>query len=273
MSDKGWRQSSRRASYTLVYDTGPALLPKPRMPAAASSRRSCAHHGLRRADGLIVSHQDLDHSGGALSLMQATPIGWLASSLPADHPIIVRAQASARAITCMAGQQWTWDDVRFTVLHPTADEYAGCLREDQRPILRRSHRFAASAARCSPATSRRRPKRRSCARVDTAARRCDGRAASRIAHVVDARVRARRRAGDRRSSGAAIATASGIRGADIVARYTNHRHPRGPHGPGRRDRADLRRACADASRAERRAGDARRAIGWIRPGTPPVPLR
>jgi competence protein ComEC len=108
--------------YTLVYDTGPRFtettdaggrIVAPFLRAA----------GLRRADGLIVSHQDLDHSGGALSLLQTTPVGWFASSLPAAHPIVVRAQASATAMACIAGQQWTWDDVRFTVLHPTAGDY------------------------------------------------------------------------------------------------------------------------------------------------------
>ena len=112
--------------YTLVYDAGPRFsettdaggrIVAPFLRAA----------GLRRADGLIISHQDLDHSGGTLSLMQATPVGWFASSLPAEHAIVVRAQAQARVgsevMACMAGQRWTWDDVRFTVLHPTRVEY------------------------------------------------------------------------------------------------------------------------------------------------------
>ena len=116
--------------YTLVYDAGPRFskttdaggrIVAPFLRAA----------GLRRADGLIISHADLDHSGGALSLMQATPIGWFASSLPAEHAIVARAQAQAtienrignEVMACLAGQHWTWDDVRFTVLHPTRAEY------------------------------------------------------------------------------------------------------------------------------------------------------
>lgn len=112
--------------YTLVYDTGPRFnettdaggrIVAPFLRAA----------GLRRADGLIISHADLDHSGGTLSLMQVTPVGWFASSLPAEHPIVARAQAQAKVgnevMACMAGQRWTWDDVRFTVLHPTRAEY------------------------------------------------------------------------------------------------------------------------------------------------------
>jgi len=115
-------------SYTMVYDAGPRFtettdaggrIVAPFLRAA----------GLRRADGLVISHQDLDHSGGTLSLMQATPVGWFASSLPAEHGIVVRTQAQAKAkaghevMACIAGQRWTWDGVTFTVLHPTRAEY------------------------------------------------------------------------------------------------------------------------------------------------------
>jgi len=109
--------------YTLVYDTGPRF-----SETTDAGGRIIAPFlrasGLPRADGLIVSHQDLDHSGGALSVLQTTPIGWFASSLPADHAIVVRAQQHAPAMACVAGQQWTWDGVRFTMLHPTTVEYA-----------------------------------------------------------------------------------------------------------------------------------------------------
>ncbi len=108
--------------YTLVYDAGPRFsetsdaggrIVAPFMRAA----------GLRRADGLIISHADIDHSGGALSLLQSTPFGWFASSLPADHAIVQRAQETGAAMACIAGQRWVWDDVRFTVMHPTHAEY------------------------------------------------------------------------------------------------------------------------------------------------------
>ncbi len=108
--------------YALVYDTGPRYT-----DTADAGGRVVAPFlraiGRRRADGLVVSHQDLDHSGGALSLLQATPVGWFASSLPADHSAVLAAGARAPVLRCLAGQQWTWDGVRFTVLHPTAAEY------------------------------------------------------------------------------------------------------------------------------------------------------
>jgi competence protein ComEC len=109
--------------HVLVYDTGPRY-----SDAADAGGRIVApflrHAGLRRADALVVSHQDLDHAGGALSLLQAVPVGWLASSLPADHPIATEVARAGPALQCIAGQRWTWDGVHFTMLHPTAREYA-----------------------------------------------------------------------------------------------------------------------------------------------------
>jgi competence protein ComEC len=105
--------------FTLVYDTGPQF-----NETANAGARIVAPYlrasGLRRVDGLVVSHQDLDHSGGALALLDAVPVTWLASSLPDDHAIVARAR---RAVRCIAGQEWTFNGVRFSVLHPTAEEY------------------------------------------------------------------------------------------------------------------------------------------------------
>lgn len=123
--------------YTLVYDTGPRFT-----ETADAGGRIVAPFlraaGLPRADGLVVSHQDLDHSGGALSLLATTPVTWFASSLPADHPVVVRAEQRATAMRCMAGQSWTWDGVRFTMLHPTAADYedAAAKTNDRSCVVR-----------------------------------------------------------------------------------------------------------------------------------------
>jgi len=77
--------------------------------------------GIKRLDGLIVSHDDIDHSGGALSVLQALPVAWLASPLPAGH--VVAAQAR-RSLPCHAGQFWQWDGVGFEVLHPSRESYS-----------------------------------------------------------------------------------------------------------------------------------------------------
>jgi competence protein ComEC len=77
--------------------------------------------GIRGLDGLVLSHDDSDHHGGALSLLEAAPAQWLLTSMPAEHPLVA---AGPRAIACQAGQGWTWDGVRFEVLAPTAESYA-----------------------------------------------------------------------------------------------------------------------------------------------------
>jgi competence protein ComEC len=110
-------QTSRHA---LVYDTGPAW-----NPDADSGNRIVVPYlrgeGIRRLDGLIVSHEDDDHSGGAISILDARAPLWLLSSLPEDSEIIAHAAESRR---CEAGQSWEWDGVRFSILHPTRDSYA-----------------------------------------------------------------------------------------------------------------------------------------------------
>lgn len=121
--------------HTLVYDTGPRF-----HETADAGGRIVApflrHMGIRRVDGMIVSHIDLDHSGGAESLMQVVPLGWLSSSMPDDHAIVARARATGVALTCLAGQRWTWDDVRFTVLHPTlADVHDSATKTNDRSCV------------------------------------------------------------------------------------------------------------------------------------------
>ena len=68
--------------------SGPA-----RTAAAASSCRTCARPGCSRLDGLIVSHDDDDHWGGAASVLQALPVDWLLTSLPDLDPLVVQAGA------------------------------------------------------------------------------------------------------------------------------------------------------------------------------------
>lgn len=102
----------RTATHLLVVDTGPrwgagsdagARVLLPSLRAA----------GVRRVDALLLSHGDVDHAGGAASLMQALPPGQLwRSADPRLLPLGGRG--------CSVGQGWTWDGVRFEFLHPPA---------------------------------------------------------------------------------------------------------------------------------------------------------
>src|SRR6185436_9806747 len=77
--------------------------------------------GVGRLDGLVVSHADDDHAGGALSLVASRDPAWLLSPLPASHPLHLVVGQSVR---CEAGRHWQWDGVEFAVVHPSVDAYA-----------------------------------------------------------------------------------------------------------------------------------------------------
>jgi len=77
--------------------------------------------GISRLDGFVVSHDDLDHSGGAASVLDAVPVGWFASSLPKEHELQKTAYSPRN---CFTGQRWQWDGVQFEMLHPTSTSYS-----------------------------------------------------------------------------------------------------------------------------------------------------
>jgi competence protein ComEC len=111
---------ARTRSHVLLYDAGPAFGPQ-----IDSGNRVIVPYlraaGVRDLSGMVVSHSDTDHSGGANSVLQAVPVGWLLSSLPADDPLLAQAASPRR---CEAEQRWQWDGVDFEVLHPAREDYA-----------------------------------------------------------------------------------------------------------------------------------------------------
>ena len=106
--------------HILLYDTGPAYSPENNAGGRVILPYLKAQ-GISALDGMIVTHSDADHSGGALAILQGMQVGWLLSSLRTNSPI-VQAARSHRA--CSAGQRWVWDGVRFEMLHPPAASYA-----------------------------------------------------------------------------------------------------------------------------------------------------
>ncbi|MDO5694018.1 MAG: DNA internalization-related competence protein ComEC/Rec2 [Pseudomonadota bacterium] len=108
----------RTAGHTLLYDAGPRY-----------SRESDAGHRVlvpllrafgERVNMLVLSHRDTDHVGGARAVLAAQPGASLLSSIEDEHEL----QDTRTAMRCQAGQQWTWDGVEFSVLHPDAADYA-----------------------------------------------------------------------------------------------------------------------------------------------------
>ncbi len=115
------------AQHTLVFDTGPKssdsfdtgeLVVLPWLRA----------QGIRQLDGLLVSHADNDHRGGADALLAALPVRQLWVN---DSSIFPERVTSL----CRAGQSWRWDEVDFQVLHPSA-AFDSRKRNDHACVLR-----------------------------------------------------------------------------------------------------------------------------------------
>jgi len=107
-------------NHRLLYDTGPQYAPS-QNGATRVLLPYLRARGIHRLDGLIVSHSDTDHAGGALTLLDALEVDWMASSLGAGHPAVRKAKRQRR---CLAGQRWEWDGVRFEMLQPGLGSYA-----------------------------------------------------------------------------------------------------------------------------------------------------
>jgi competence protein ComEC len=99
----------RTARHQLLYDMGPAS--DDGFDAGERAVVPALHAlGVRVLDAAVISHGDNDHAGGWGAVSKAFPVA--AFLAPADSPVPGIA-------SCIAGQSWNWDGVRFRVLHPT----------------------------------------------------------------------------------------------------------------------------------------------------------
>jgi competence protein ComEC len=100
----------RTQNHVLVYDTGPSF-------QSGSSTANLViepflrSFGLISIDMLVVSHADLDHSGG---------VEWLAGSIGFEQLKLGEPLGETRptGTPCISGEGWQWDGVRFEFLHP-----------------------------------------------------------------------------------------------------------------------------------------------------------
>ena len=110
----------RTAGHALVYDAGPTWGPE-----SDSGARIVVPflrgEGVRRLDGLVVSHADDDHAGGAASVARSRGPRWMLSSLRGEDPL---HSVVERSVRCVAGYRWDWDGVAFELLHPASAMYA-----------------------------------------------------------------------------------------------------------------------------------------------------
>jgi competence protein ComEC len=107
----------RTAKHTLVYDAGPRY----------SIDSDAGHRVLvpllratnEKVDAVMLSHRDIDHSGGIKSVLRMHPKAKFISSIEGTHEL----QSIRPVQRCVAGQTWQWDGVDFVVLHPSASDY------------------------------------------------------------------------------------------------------------------------------------------------------
>jgi competence protein ComEC len=120
----------RTAGHALLYDAGPAFAEDD--SGARVIVPALRGDGVGELDLLVLSHEDGDHLGGALSVLESFEVRALASSLPREHPLQGLAAAAHR---CRRGEAWQWDGVRFAFLHPGA-QAPSARRNDGSCVLR-----------------------------------------------------------------------------------------------------------------------------------------
>jgi competence protein ComEC len=107
----------RTAQHTLVYDAGP------RFSIDSDAGYRVLVPLLRRTnesvDTVMLSHRDIDHSGGIKSVLAMHPKASFISSIESTHEL----QNFRPVQRCVAGQTWQWDGVNFAILHPYAEDY------------------------------------------------------------------------------------------------------------------------------------------------------
>ncbi|TXH74091.1 DNA internalization-related competence protein ComEC/Rec2 [Thiobacillus sp.] len=115
----------RTAAHALLYDTGPAFA------GSDAGERIVVPYlrtlGIGKLSGVIVSHDDNDHSGGLRSVLRDIPADWLLHGLPTTSPLLTAAPSPSH---CHRGQHWQWDGVRFDILNPPVAAYTEPGRRD-----------------------------------------------------------------------------------------------------------------------------------------------
>lgn len=116
----------RTHQHVLVYDTGARFSPD-FDAGSAVVLPYLRSQGLRLVDTLLISHGDNDHAGGADALLRWIGVRRLVASAGA-MPAVERVEE------CVEGMAWTWDAVRFEIIHPAADN--SLKRNDASCVLR-----------------------------------------------------------------------------------------------------------------------------------------
>lgn len=105
----------RTKHHTLLHDAGP------QQGSSGGAAQRVLLPLLRaqgeRLQGVVISHSDSDHAGGLPVIAAKFPRAELWASFD------TQSVAGRPATRCEVGQQWVWDEVTFTVLHPHSVDY------------------------------------------------------------------------------------------------------------------------------------------------------
>ena len=77
-------------------------------------------HGIRAIDVMVLSHNDIDHTGGAATISQAIPVRQIISSIEPARLSEMAVRTTEQSF-CATGQSWQIDGVAFSMLSPTAE--------------------------------------------------------------------------------------------------------------------------------------------------------
>jgi competence protein ComEC len=121
----------RTALHSLLFDTGPRFGSD--TDAGQRVLLPLLQRSKERLDTLVLSHQDSDHAGGALSVQQLQPQVRVLTSISQAHALFGQWPMQR----CEAGQGWQWDGVQFEVLHPLAGDYEQLLSPNARSCVLR----------------------------------------------------------------------------------------------------------------------------------------
>jgi competence protein ComEC len=119
------------ANHVLVFDTGRYYSKRFDMGRAVVIPFLNRHH-VQQIDTLIISHNDIDHSGGTSSVLDGIPTSQLLTSdLKQYYP---------QANQCLQGQHWQWDGVEFEILNPKngqqgSDNNRSCVLKIHSPTM------------------------------------------------------------------------------------------------------------------------------------------
>ena len=107
------------ADHVVLFDTGPRYS----ADADAGSRVIVPYlraRGLPHVDALIISHPDIDHAGGARSLLRTLAIDRVWTSIAPGHRLLGEPDPLVR---CEAGQRLVLGDLSLEMLHPDLPLY------------------------------------------------------------------------------------------------------------------------------------------------------